>query len=299
MSGFSDYLAENVLEFACGVEAMPALASRYLALFTTAPTSDAGTGGTEVSGTGYARVQVAGALTAGASFTTSSTTITLASSAPAWLTALGTNGSGVNVYDATNSQQIGTVSGISGTTVTLTAAASHASSGSSNSLVFSAFSPASASSGSEPATSPASITNGAAINFAQATANWGTVTSFGIYDASSSGNLEAWDYLGNYKWVPFSCTNASPGVLTCNSTSDAPANGSSIAVTQKYGGTLPTTGGSWAGILTTANLSGATFTAGVNTTGVGGGQFRQVTQQSIPANVTASFAASTLTLTSA
>jgi hypothetical protein len=38
----------------------PALPAVWMALFTTAPTSDAGTGGTEVSGTSYARVQVAG-----------------------------------------------------------------------------------------------------------------------------------------------------------------------------------------------------------------------------------------------
>jgi hypothetical protein len=298
MSGLSDYAAENLLNFIGGVEAFPALASRYLALFTTAPTSDAGTGGTEASGTGYARVQVAGALSLSASFTTSSTTLTLASTAPAWLLALGVNGSGVNVYDATNSQQVGTVSGISGTTVTLTADAAHGSSSSSDSIVFSAFGPASASSGSEPATSPASITNSAAVNFAQASGSgWGTSVAFGLYDALTSGNLQAWDYIGNYKWVPFSCSDASPGVLTCDSTADAPANGSSIVVTQKYGGTLPTTGGSWAGLLTTANLSGATFTAGVNTTSNGGGQFRQVASQPIAQNITPNFAASTLTVT--
>lgn len=299
-SGLSDYMAQPLLNFVGGVEPVPSLASRYVALFTTAPTSDAGTGGTEVSGTGYARVQVAGTLAAGASWTTSSTTITLGSTAPAWLLALGTNGSGCNVYDTTNSQQIGTVSSITTTTVTLTSTAAHNSSGSTDNLVFSAFPPASASSGNpEPNTLPASIANAAAINFAQATGTWGTVTSFGIYDASTSGNLLGWDYIGNFKWVPFTCTSASPGVLTCDSTADAPANGSSIVVSQKYGGTLPTTGGSWAGILTTAGLSGATFNAGVNTTGIGGGQFRQVTQQSIPANVTASFAANALTLTAA
>jgi len=292
MSGLSDYSAKNVMAYLTGQAGMPSLPSIWLALFTTAPTADAGSGGTEVSGGSYARVQVAGALIAGASFTTSSTSLTLASSAPSWLVA------GMNVYDATNSQQIGTILTVSGTSVTLTAAASHGSSGSSDSLVFSAFAPPSASSGSEPATTPASIVNtNATITFAQATANWGTVTSWGLYDASSSGDLLWWDYLGNYKWLPFTCTSASPGVLTTDSTADAPANSSSIVVTSKYGGTLPTTGGSWAGVLTTANLSGATFTAGVNTTSIGGGMFRQVTQQSIPTNVTAGFASGSFTLT--
>lgn len=32
-------------------------------------------------------------------------------------------------------------------------------------------------------------TNSAAVEFDQATGNWGTITHFGIYDASSSGNL--------------------------------------------------------------------------------------------------------------
>ena len=132
-----------------------------------------------------------------------------------------------------------------------------------------------------------------------ATASWGTVVAWGLYDASSGGNLINWDWLGNFKWLPFSCTSASPEVLTVDNTADAPANGSSIVVTSKFGGTLPPTGGSWAGILATANLSGATFTAGVNTTGIGGGLLRQVTQQVIPAGVAFSFPASNFTLNAA
>lgn len=297
MAGMSDYLAQNVLDFMTGRRAMPAYASRYLALFTTAPTSDSGSGAVEVSGGGYARVQIAGTLAAGASFTTASTTITLGSTAPAWLLALGTNGSGVNVYDATNSTQIGTVSAISGTTVTLTSTAAAASTGSTDSLYFSAFPAASASSGAEPATLPASVTNGAVIPFAQSSASWGTVTSFGIYDASTSGNLIAWDYLGNFKWLPFTCTSASPGVLT--STAHGLSNADSVVVTAKDGGGLPTTGGSWAGLLTVASATTDTFTAGVNTTGTGDGLVRKVLQQPIPINSTYSFAASTLTLNAA
>jgi hypothetical protein len=299
MPGFSDYFAEGSLNLLSGNSPAPSLASRFLALFTAPPTSDAGTGGTEVSGGSYARVQVAGALAAGAAWTTSSTALTLASAAPAWLTALGNNGSGVNVFDSTTGQQIGTVSVISGVTVTLTATAAHASSGSADTLVFSAWPSASGSSGSEPLTAPATVTNGSSITFPTATANWGTVVFFGLYDALTSGNYLGGDYLGSFKWIPFTCTSATPGVLTADTSADAPANGSSVVVAQKYGGTLPTTGGSWAGLLTTANLSGATFTAGVNTTSIGGGQFRQVSSQSIPGGVAASFAASTLTLTSA
>jgi hypothetical protein len=42
-------------------------------------------------------------------------------------------------------------------------------------------------------------------------------------------------------------------------------------------------------------LSGATFNLGVNSTSIGGGEFRQVSTRSIPGNVTASFSASQLT----
>lgn len=297
MPGFSDFMAELALNtaFATNVSG-----SRFLALFTTAPTGDGGTGGTEVSGTSYARVQFAGNLTAAASFTTSSTTLTLSATAPAWLLALGTNGSGVSVYDITAGAFIGTVSSISGTTVTLTAAAAHASSGSADSLQFSAFGLATASSGTEPNVTPASITNGAQINFATAgSGGWGTVVSFGSYDAITGGNFYADDYLGSFKWIPFTCTSASPGVFTTDSSADAPANGSSVVVTAKFGGTLPTTSGSFAGLLTTAGLSANTFNVGVNTTSIGAGQFRQVTSQSIPSGVTSFWPASSLTFTSA
>lgn len=301
MAGFSDYTAENEMAWEAGVQPMPANASgRWLALFTTAPTSDAGTGGTEVTGGSYARVQVAGSLAAGASFTTASTTITLGSTAPAWLLALGaaaTPGGGCNVYDSTASAQIGTVTSITGTTVTLTTTAAHASTGSTDTLYFSAFPFPSASTGTEPAVLPASTTNGAAITFAQSSASWGTATSFGIYDAATAGNLVRWDYLGNFKWIPFSCTSASPGVLT------APAHGFAnadpVVVTSKDGGTLPTTGGSWAGVLTVASASTDTFTAGVNTTGTGSGMVRKIVQQPIPINSTYSFAASALVLNAA
>lgn len=290
MAGNSDYLAEAIINFETGQAPFPAIGNRFLALFTTAPTSDAGTGGTEVSGGSYARQQVAGAVSATASFTTSSPNITMTSN-PGWVVP------GMNVYDLTNGQQIGTVLTYVGTALVLTANAAHASSGSTDSLQFSAWPAASASSGTEPSVTPANVTNAnATITFPQASANWGTVTSFALYDAATGGNMMTWDYLGAFKWTPFSCSSASPGVLTTDSASDAPANGSSIVVTAKFGGTLPTTSGSWAGLLTTANLSANTFTAGVNTTSVGGGNFRQVTSQSIPSGVTASFNTSTLTV---
>lgn len=292
MAGYSDYTAQAVINWESGAAPMPAVGSRFLALFTTAP-NDSGAGGTEVSGGSYARVQVAGSVTASTTITSGVTTTITVNTGQTWIVA------GMNVYDTTAAKQIGTVSTyVSGTgVITLTAAASNTGSGSTDSLLVSAWPQSSASSGAEPATAPAQALNGAIITFAQSTAGWGTAVAFGIYDAVTSGNLISFDFLGSNKWVPFTGSSASPCVLTCDTTADAPANGSSIVVTQKFGGTLPVTGGSWAGLLTTAGLSGATFTAGVNTTGIGGGQFRQVASQVIPINNTVSFAASTLTLT--
>lgn len=293
MAGFADFMAQAGLNFVTGNRAMPAIGNRFVALFTTAPTSDAGTGGTEVSGTAYARIQVAGAVAATASFTTASPNITMTTN-PGWVVP------GMNVFDNTNSTQIGTVLTYSGTALVLTANAAANSSGSTDSLQFSAWPASTASSGNpEPNTLPASVTNtNATITFAQAgVGGWGTVTSFAIYDAVTSGNMLQWDYLGNFQWFPFTCTSASPGVFTTDLAADVPTNGSSVVVTNKFGKLLPTTGGSFSGLLTTAGASGVTFNVGVNTTSTGAGEFRQVTSQSIPANVTASFSTSTFTLT--
>jgi hypothetical protein len=295
MAGFADYMAQAGLNFVTGQQPMPVIGNRFVALFTTAPTSDAGTGGTEVSGTGYARIQVAGAVTAAGAISTASPTITMPNvSGFLWVVP------GMNVYDLTNNKQIGTVLTWTATTLTLVANAANNGSGSTDSLQFSSWPASTASSGNpEPNTLPASVTNtGATITFAQAGAGgWGTITSWAIFDAVTSGNMLQWDYIGNFKWFPFTCTSASPGVFTTDLSADVPVNGSSVVVTNKFGTLLPTTAGSFAGLLTTAGASGITFNVGVNTTSTGAGEFRQVTSQSIPANVTASFATSTLTLT--
>ncbi len=53
-----------------------------------------------------------------------------------------------------------------------------------------------------PAASAGSKANGAAITFPQATpAGWGVVTQFGIFDASTAGNLLAWGDLTASKTV--------------------------------------------------------------------------------------------------
>lgn len=303
MTGLTNYTADNELSWLTGQVPQPTLPSVFMALFTAVGT-DAGTGFTEVSGNGYARVQVAGALAAGASFTTASTTITLGSTAPAWLLALGTNGSGVNVYSITAASQIGTVSSISGTTVTLTSTAAHNSSGSTDSLAFSAF-------GAPTGTAPSSINNASAISMPAATSTgWGTSIAFGLYDASTSGNLLTWDFLGSFTWLPFESTSVNTGngpVFT--SKANGYSNLDPLVATAEYGGTFPTL---TTGTLTSytvffaANVATDSFTATVTSggtafaaTSTGSGMVRKIVQQSIPGGVTASFAASQLVITGA
>lgn len=52
-----------------------------------------------------------------------------------------------------------------------------------------------------PAASSGSKSNGVAFTFTQATANWGTVVAFGIFDAASAGNLLYWGDLTASKSV--------------------------------------------------------------------------------------------------
>lgn len=142
-------------------------------------------------------------------------------------------------------------------------------------------------------TAPSSNSNVNAITFPTSTGSWGNVIAWGIYDASSSGNLLWWDFLGNDPWVPFTCTLASPGVLTAigitaNSNPNL-TNGAICVVTNEYGGTLPT------GLVeytqyTVAGLSADVFNLGTNTSSTGTGMVRQITVQNIPSNVAPSFA---------
>ena len=103
MSALSNYLENLIVNNVLGQAAMPAIPNVYIALFTAGPT-DSG-GGTEASGTGYARVNL-----------TNNTT---------------------NFPTATTGLK----------------------------------------------------QNATVITFPTAGASWGTITHFGIYDASTSGNL--------------------------------------------------------------------------------------------------------------
>ena len=174
------------MNYISGQLAEPALPAVWLALMTAVDT-DAGTGGTEVSGGSYARVQVAGTATTNATTASGNATLHFAAT-PAWIVA------GMTVYDVTSPSVIPaatTVLSVTGTTVVMSANASGAGVGGTDVIAFSAFSAATGS-------APSQITNNAVITFAQATASWGTVIAFELRDAVTSGNLLAWDYIGNF-----------------------------------------------------------------------------------------------------
>lgn len=283
MTGTTDYTAKALLNYVTGQKTMPTLPSVWVGLFTAVGT-DAGTGFTEVTGGSYARVQVAGPLTTNGATTTASPTISIAS-VPSWVKA------GMSVYDATTAQIIGTVLSTAASTVTLTANAASAV-GSGDVLNFSAWPQATG-------TAPSSLLNGAIVQFAQATVNWGTAIAWGLFDAATVGNLTYWDYLGSFAWLPVTMSAASPSTFT------SPAHGYSAAdsfvFTTEYGGTAPTvTGGSLSGLQTVASVATDTFTVtGLNTSTTGDGLIRKVASQSIPSGVAASFAASTFSLSQA
>lgn len=111
MAGFSDYLENKLLDHTFKTASFTQPTNLYVALFTAAP-SDSG-GGTEVSGTSYARTVC-------------------------------------NTWDAA---------------------------------------------------SGGAIANTGAVTFPTAGGSWGTVTHFGIFDASSAGNLIAWGALATSKTI--------------------------------------------------------------------------------------------------
>lgn len=288
MTGFTNYSADNVLNYTGGAQPMPALPSVFLALFTAVGT-DAGTGFTEVSGGAYTRIQIGGSAATSATTAAGNNTLHFTST-PAWIVA------GMYIYDVTAPSVLGalTVLSVTGTTVVMSGNASGSGVGSGDTIAFSAFAPGTG-------TAPSSVANNGVITFPQATASWGTVIAFGLYDASSSGNLTFWDYLGNFPWLPATVSSASPGVITAKAHGYSAAD--PVVFSTEYGGTAPSFSQSnFTGVLSVVSPSTDTFTVtnaatAVNTSSTGSGMVRKITQQSIPTNVTASFAAATLTLT--
>lgn len=298
MTGLTDYTAKNELNYITGQIAQPALPSVWLALFTAVGT-DANTGFTEVStsGTAYARIQVGGSVATSALTASGNATLHF-SATPAWITA------GMTINDATAPSVIPagtTVLSTTGTTVVMSANATGGGVGSGDTITFSAFS---AGAGSQPST----ITNSAAIAFLQATgAGFGTVIAFGLFDAVTSGNLLLWDFLGNFSWLPFENPTGS-NLLTVKA--NGYASNDPIVFTAEYGGTLPTLStGTFTSYTVNFVATPATDAINVDTTSgpvtpivltsSGSGMVRKIVQQSIPAGVTASFAAAQLNASAA
>lgn len=150
---------------------------------------------------------------------------------------------------------------------------------------------------------PSSISNANPINFPTATANWGNVLAFGIYDAASAGNLLLWDFFGAFTWLPATVSAASPGLLTAKA--HGFTAGDLVEWTNEYGGTLPTFSQSnFTGPLTVVSPATDTFTVtnggtAVNTSSTGSGMLRKLTVQGINSGVQASFPAGSLTITAA
>jgi len=114
-----------------------------------------------------------------------------------------------------------------------------------------------------------------------------------------------WDFMGNFNWLPFENPTGS-NLLTVKG--NAYASNDPIVFTAEFGGTLPTMStGTFTGYTVNFVATPATDTINVDTTtgpatpivltSSGSGMVRKIVQQSIPAGVTASFAAATLTLT--
>ena len=149
-------------------------------------------------------------------------------------------------------------------------------------------------------TGPSTISNASSITFPTATSGWGTVVAWGLYDAPTGGNLLAWDYLGNFSWLPATVSAASPAVIT------APNHGYSVAdqvvYTTEYGGAAPSFSASnFTGLLVIAHAATDTFdvtnsSTPVNTSTSGNGMVRKVAAQTIATGTLPSFGASALSL---
>lgn len=148
---------------------------------------------------------------------------------------------------------------------------------------------------------PSVITNVNQFVFPNSTAIWNAINAFGIYDASSAGNLLAWDYFGAFAWLPSTIVAASPAVVT--SPRHNYLNGDTVYYSIEYGGNQPTfLQGNLTGPLIVANSLPDTFTVTnggvvVNTATSGDGTFRKAASQQIVANVQATFPANSFSIT--
>lgn len=145
---------------------------------------------------------------------------------------------------------------------------------------------------------PSTKSNGTAITFPTATADWGTVVAMGFYDASSAGNLIAWS--------PLTGTSYAYTALASSNVFTAPAsafsNTNTVRLLFDLGGTTPT-GVSIGTTYYIVSASGNTFklsaTSGgaeIDITTDGSGRVALLTAKTILNGDTASFATSAVTI---
>jgi len=147
---------------------------------------------------------------------------------------------------------------------------------------------------------PSTISNALAITFPTASASWGTIIAWGLYDAATAGNLIAWDYMGNFNWLPATVSLASPGVIT------SPAHGYSVGNTvifsTEYGGVAPSFSASnFTGQLVLAHAATDTFdvtnaSTAVNTSSTGDGSVRKILPTVVGTGATPSYGSGALAL---
>jgi hypothetical protein len=149
---------------------------------------------------------------------------------------------------------------------------------------------------------PSQISNANTLTFPTATADWGSIIAFGLYDASSAGNLLCWDFFGNYSWLPATVSAASPAVITAHA--HGFSVGDLVEWSIEYGGVNPTFSQSnFTGALTVTSPSTDTFTVtngatAVNTSTTGNGMVRKLLPQAINNGASAAFPAGSLVITS-
>lgn len=143
-----------------------------------------------------------------------------------------------------------------------------------------------------------SIANTAVINFPQASGSWGEIIGFGVYDASSAGNLVRSAYLTSGNYFTFSCL-ASTDIFT------APGHdfvADDIVVVLDLSGSALPTGVSQGTKYYVISVSGDTFQLSTSQGGSaaaisanGAGRIVQIVPQTISTNAVASFAVGALT----
>lgn len=138
---------------------------------------------------------------------------------------------------------------------------------------------------------PSTKANGVAITFPTATADWGTVVGMGVFDASTSGNLLAWNSLCG---TSYDYTATTADLFTAPGSSFSNTN--TVRLLFTLGGTTPT-GVSLQTTYYIVNVSGTTFnlslTSGgsaIDITAAGSGRVALLSPKTILNGDTSSFA---------